>query len=70
VLWSALCTVTNAIDSPTTSTSAQRLFCNELHMLYHVMAMHDDTAASAALDVLKAGNIPDIGVEPLADLTS
>jgi hypothetical protein len=37
-------------------------------MLHHTVATHDDIVAGAALDVLKAGNVPDIGVEPLMDL--
>jgi hypothetical protein len=32
--------------------------------------MRDDSVASAALDALEAGDAPDIGVEPLADLAS
>jgi MICOS complex subunit MIC60 len=69
-LWSALRAITNAIDSPTTSTSAQRPFCNKLHVLHHAVATRDDTVASVALDALEAGNAPDIGIEPLADLAS
>ena len=69
-LWSALRAVTNAVDSPTTSASARRPFRDELRVLRHAAATRDDAVAGAALDALEAGDAPDIGVEPLADLAS
>ena len=64
-LWSALRAINNAVDAP-----ARRPFRDELRVLRHAAATRDDVVASAALEALEAGNAPDIGVEPLADLAS
>lgn len=64
-LWSALRAVNNAVDAP-----ARRPFRDELRVLRHAAATRDDVVAGAALEALEAGNAPDIGVEPLADLAS
>jgi mitofilin len=64
-LWSALRAVNNAIDAP-----VRRPFRDELRVLRHAAAARDDEVVGAALDALDAGNAPDVGVEPLADLAS
>ncbi|KAI0255037.1 mitochondrial inner membrane protein Mitofilin [Lactifluus subvellereus] len=64
-LWSALRAVHNAVDAP-----ARRPFRDELRVLRHAAVTRDDAVAGAALDALDAGDAPDIGVEPLADLAS
>ncbi len=64
-LWSALRAVHGAVDAP-----ARRPFRDELRVLRHAAATRDDAAAGAALEALEAGDAPDVGVEPLADLTS
>jgi hypothetical protein len=43
---------------------------DELHVLRHVAAAREDPVAGAALDSLEASDVPDTGVEPLADLAS
>jgi mitofilin len=64
-LWSALRAVNNAIDAP-----VRRPFRDELRVLRHAAGARDDEVVGAALDALEAGNVPDVGVEPLADLAS
>ena len=64
-LWSALRAVNNTIDAP-----MRRPFRDELRVLRHAVAARDDAVVGAALDVLEASNAPDVGVEPLADLSS
>jgi mitofilin len=39
-------------------------------VLRHAAATRDDVVVGAALDTLEAGDAPDVGVEPLADLAS
>ncbi|KAF8271172.1 mitochondrial inner membrane protein Mitofilin [Lactarius quietus] len=62
-LWSALRAVHGAVDAP-----ARRPFRDELRVLRHAAATKDDVVVGAALDTLEAGDAPDVGVEPLADL--
>ena len=64
-LWSALRAVSSSIDGPT-----RRPFRDELRVLRHAAAARDDAVVGVALDALDAGNAPDVGVEPLADLAS
>ncbi|KAI9509805.1 mitochondrial inner membrane protein Mitofilin [Russula earlei] len=64
-LWSALRAVNNAVDAP-----VRRPFRDELRVLRHAAAARDDTVVGAVLDALDAGDAPDVGVEPLADLAS
>ena len=64
-LWSALRAVHGAVDAPT-----RRPFRDELRVLRHAAATRDDVVVVAALDTLEAGDAPDVGVEPLADLAS
>ena len=65
-LWSALRAVTHtAVDS-----QVRKPFREELRVLRHIAAARDDPVAAAALDTLEASNVPDVGIEPFADLAS
>jgi mitofilin len=64
-LWSALRAVNNTIEAP-----MRRPFRDELRVLRHAAAARDDAVVGVALDALDAGDAPDVGVEPLADLAS
>ena len=64
-LWSALRAVNTAIDAP-----VRRPFRDELRVLRHAVAARDNAVVGVVLDALDAGDAPDIGVEPLADLAS
>ena len=62
-LWSALRAVHHAVDAP-----ARQPFREELRVLRHVAAAREDPVVAAALASLDASEVPDVGVEPLADL--
>ena len=62
-LWSALRAVHHAVDSP-----VRQPFREQLRVLRHVAAAREDPVVSAALSTLEASDVPDVGVEPLADL--
>ncbi|KAI0833633.1 mitochondrial inner membrane protein Mitofilin [Trametes gibbosa] len=64
-LWSALRAVHHSVDSP-----ERKPFREELRALRHVAAAREDPVVAAALESLDASEVPDIGVEPLADLTT
>ncbi|EIW57692.1 uncharacterized protein TRAVEDRAFT_65422 [Trametes versicolor FP-101664 SS1] len=64
-LWSALRAVHHTIDA-----SERKPFREELRALRHVAAAREDPVVAAALETLEASEVPDIGVEPLADLTT
>ncbi|KDQ56980.1 hypothetical protein JAAARDRAFT_131032 [Jaapia argillacea MUCL 33604] len=64
-LWSALRAVNNAVES-----SVRKPFREELRVLRHVSAAREDPVVTATLDSLEGTDIPDVGVEPLADLVS
>ncbi|KAH9847704.1 mitochondrial inner membrane protein Mitofilin [Lenzites betulinus] len=64
-LWSALRAVHHTVDSP-----ERKPFREELRALRHVAAAREDPIVAAALESLDASDVPDIGVEPLADLTT
>ncbi|RPD74942.1 hypothetical protein L226DRAFT_508560 [Lentinus tigrinus ALCF2SS1-7] len=64
-LWSALRAVHHAVDS-----QERKPFREELRVLRHVAAAREDPIVAAALETLEESDVPDIGVEPLADLTN
>ncbi|TBU33430.1 mitochondrial inner membrane protein Mitofilin [Dichomitus squalens] len=64
-LWSALRAVNHAVDAP-----ERKPFREELRVLRHVAAAREDPVVAAALQTLEASDVPDVGVEPLADLTT
>lgn len=64
-MWTALRAIQAAIDAP-----ARKPFREELRILRHIAVAKDDAVVSAALESLEQSDIPDVGVEPLADLTT
>ncbi|KAM5537216.1 hypothetical protein V8D89_009149 [Ganoderma adspersum] len=64
-LWSTLRAVSHAVDAP-----ERRPFREELRALRRVAAAREDPIVSAALQNLETSDVPDVGVEPLADLTT
>ncbi|KII85096.1 hypothetical protein PLICRDRAFT_116378 [Plicaturopsis crispa FD-325 SS-3] len=64
-MWSALRAVNNAIESP-----VRQPFREELRVLRHIAAAREDPIVSSALETLESSDVPDIGVEPFADLAS
>jgi mitofilin len=64
-MWTALRAMQNAVDAPT-----RRPFREELRVLRHIAVAKEDAIIAAALDSLEQSDIPDIGVEPFADLAS
>ena len=65
-LWVAL----RALTSASTESTTRRPFREELRVLRHVAAARTDDLVSTVLDTLEKSESPDIGVEPLADLTT
>ncbi|GJE94576.1 hypothetical protein PsYK624_107460 [Phanerochaete sordida] len=63
-LWSAIRAFNHAVDAP-----VRKPFRDELRVLRHIAAAREDPVVVAALDTLDATETPDIGVEPLGDLT-
>ncbi|KAF8628032.1 hypothetical protein AX15_004147 [Amanita polypyramis BW_CC] len=64
-LWSAARALSNtALDS-----LDRKPFRDELRVLRHIAAARDDELVSTVLETLESSDVPDIGVEPLADLT-
>ena len=64
-LWSSIRALHAAITSPT-----RRPFREELRVLQHVAAARADPVLSAAISTIESSDAPDVGVEPLADLTT
>jgi len=64
-LWSALRSLTNS----TTASSVRKPFREELRLLRHITAARQDPVVSVVLDSLEQTDVPDIGVEPFADLS-
>jgi mitofilin len=65
-LWSAL----RALNSTAVTSSIRKPFREELRVLRHIAAAREDPIVSATLDSLEKTDVPDVGVEPLADLTT
>lgn len=65
-LWSAI----RALSSSTLSSPVRKPFREELRVVRHIAAAREDPVVSAALETLEASEVPDVGVEPLADLAS
>ncbi|KAF8623600.1 hypothetical protein AX17_007303 [Amanita inopinata Kibby_2008] len=65
-LWSAIRALSSAaLDSP-----SRKPFRDELRVLRHIAAAREDEIVSTVLDSLETSDVPDIGVEPIADLTT
>ncbi|KIJ51471.1 hypothetical protein M422DRAFT_203682 [Sphaerobolus stellatus SS14] len=68
-LWSSI----RAVNAVVQESLVRRPFREELRVLRHVAlagGAREDPVLAAALDTLEASDVPDVGVEPLADLTS
>ncbi|KAK7033435.1 MICOS complex subunit MIC60 [Favolaschia claudopus] len=65
-LWSAL----RALSSSALSSPVRKPFREELRVLRHVAAAREDPVAVAALESLEGSDVPDVGVEPFADLAT
>ncbi|KAG1750071.1 mitochondrial inner membrane protein Mitofilin [Suillus lakei] len=64
-MWTALRAMQSAVDA-----SIRKPFREELRVLRHIAAAKEDAIIAAALDSLEQSDMPDIGVEPFADLAS
>lgn len=65
-LWSAIRALTNTAIS----SSERKPFRDELRVLRHIAAAKEDPVVSTVLDSLESTDIPDVGVEPMADLAT
>jgi mitofilin len=63
-LWTAI----RALTSSTTASPVRKPFREELRVLRHITAAREDPVVSVVLDSLENNDVPDIGVEPFADL--
>ncbi|KAK0204937.1 mitochondrial inner membrane protein Mitofilin [Desarmillaria ectypa] len=66
----ALWTAVRALSSSALSSPVRQPFREELRMLRHIATAREDPVTSAALDALESTEVPDVGVEPFADLAS
>ncbi len=64
-LWASLRALGKTLESP-----ARRPFRDDLRTLRSGCCVRNDPVINSALDSLESSTTPDIGVEPLADLTS
>ncbi|THU99948.1 hypothetical protein K435DRAFT_776802 [Dendrothele bispora CBS 962.96] len=65
-LWSAIRTLSfSALGAP-----VRKPFREELRVVRHISAARDDPVVAAALETLETSEVPDVGVEPLADLAT
>ncbi|KAJ7826320.1 mitochondrial inner membrane protein Mitofilin [Mycena leptocephala] len=65
-LWSAL----RALSSSALASPVRKPFREELRVLRHISAAREDPVAVAALESLEGSDVPDVGVEPFADLAT
>ncbi|KAK0480071.1 mitochondrial inner membrane protein Mitofilin [Armillaria novae-zelandiae] len=66
----ALWTAVRTLSSSALTSTVRKPFREELRILRHVATAREDPVASAALDALESTEVPDVGVEPFADLAS
>ncbi|KAG2756973.1 hypothetical protein P692DRAFT_20437321 [Suillus brevipes Sb2] len=64
-MWAAIRAMQSAVDA-----SIRKPFREELRVLRHIAVAKEDAIIAAALDSLEQSDMPDIGVEPFADLAS
>lgn len=64
-LWAALRALNNNVDA-----SVRKPFREELRALRHLAASREDPVVSSVLESLETSDVPDIGVEPFADLAT
>jgi mitofilin len=65
-LWSAV----RALSSSALSSPVRKPFREELRVLRHVATAREDPVVAATLESLEASDVPDVGIEPFADLAS
>ena len=65
-LWGAI----RALTSNAISSSVRKPFREELRVLRHIAAAREDPVVSVVLDSLEDTEVPDVGVEPFADLAT
>ncbi|KAF8150708.1 mitochondrial inner membrane protein Mitofilin [Crassisporium funariophilum] len=65
-LWSAL----RALTSNAISSTVRKPFREELRVLRHITAAREDPVVSVILESLEGTDVPDVGVEPFADLAT
>ncbi|PPR02593.1 hypothetical protein CVT24_002164 [Panaeolus cyanescens] len=65
-LWTAI----RAVDGVALLSNKRQPFRDELRKLRHVAAAREDPLASVVLDSLEESDVPDVGVEPFADLAT
>lgn len=64
-LWAGIRALEHAVEGP-----VRKPFRDELRVVRHIAAAREDPVVMAALDTLESTDVPDVGVEPLADLAS
>lgn len=65
-LWSAI----RVVSSSALTSPVRKPFREELRVLRHVATAREDPVVSATLESLEASNVPDVGIEPFADLAT
>ncbi|KAG6891370.1 hypothetical protein C0992_008081 [Termitomyces sp. T32_za158] len=65
-LWSAV----RALNSSALASQVRKPFREELRVLRHVATAREDPVVMVALESLESSGVPDVGVEPFADLAS
>lgn len=65
-LWSAI----RALNNNAVSSPVRKPFREELRVLRHIAAAKEDPVVSVVLDTLEGTDVPDVGVEPFADLAT
>jgi len=65
-MWSAV----RALTSSALASPVRNPFREELRVLRHVATAREDPIVAAALESLESSDVPDVGVEPFADLSS
>ncbi|RDB25889.1 MICOS complex subunit MIC60 [Hypsizygus marmoreus] len=65
-LWSSV----RALTSSALTSPVRKPFREELRVLRHITSAREDPVVAATLESLEASDVPDIGVEPFADLAT
>ncbi|KAF9267948.1 hypothetical protein L218DRAFT_1074010 [Marasmius fiardii PR-910] len=66
----ALYSAVRALTNSSLGSPVRKPFREELRIVRHIAAAREDPVVAAALETLEASDVPDVGVEPLADLTT
>ncbi|KAG6865795.1 hypothetical protein C0991_011787 [Blastosporella zonata] len=65
-MWSAV----RALTSSALTSPVRKPFRDELRVLRHIATAREDPIVAATLEALESSEVPDVGVEPFADLAS